>query len=434
MLCQAGSRLRVSANGGDVGEGDSRLRFDTKLIHGGTSLGPSGATKPPIVQASAFAYNTAEELEDIFKGRAIGQVYTRIGNPTLESLEKRLAVIEDGIAAVVTSSGMSAITTAVMAVVRSGDEILSSSSLFGGTYSLFHDTLANYGIKTRFFDPSDLQALEDGVNDSTRLIFVETIGNPKMDVPDIEAFSALAKKHGIPLMVDATVSTPYLARMRDLGADIIIHSTSKYINGTANSIGGAIIDAGSFTWQSDKFPHFEQFFRKYRNFAFTARVRKLIHKDFGACAAPFNSFLSGEGLETLALRMERHCSNALRLAQFLYSHEKVAWVNYPGLPDSPFHEVAKRQFDGRFGGLLTFGLADKAAAFRLINGLKLAKNLANIGDTKTLVIHPASTICADYTPEVNALMGVSEELVRVSVGIEDPVDILEDFAAALEQV
>jgi O-acetylhomoserine (thiol)-lyase len=417
-----------------VGEKESRLRFDTKLIHAGTAPGPSGATKTPIVQASAFAYNSAEELEDIFKGRAIGQVYTRIGNPTLESLEKRLAAVEDGIAAIVTASGMAAITTAVMAIVRSGDEILSSSSLFGGTYSLFQDTLSNYGVKSRFVDPTDLVALEAAINDDTRLIFVETIGNPKMDVPDIAAFAAVARKKGIPLMVDATVSTPYLALMKELGADIIIHSTSKFINGTSNSIGGAIIDSGSFDWNSDKFPHLEPFYKKYRNFAFTARTRKLIHKDFGACAAPMNSFLSGEGLETLALRMERHCSNAMRLAQFLNTHEKVSWVNYPGLPDSPFFEVATRQFKGRYGGLLTFGLADKASAFRVINGLKLAKNLANIGDTKTLVIHPASTICADYTPEVKALMGVSEELVRVSVGIEAIDDILEDFAAALDQL
>ncbi len=419
-------------SGGVLREKEKRLRFNTKLIHGGTSPGPYGATKTPIVQASAFAYDTAEELEDIFRGRAIGQVYTRIGNPTLEMLEKRLAAVEDGIAAIVTASGMAAITTAVMAVVRSGDEVLSSSSLFGGTYSLFHDTLANFGISTHFVDPVDLAAVEDGINDKTRLIFVETIGNPKMDVPDIASFAAVAKKHGIPLMVDATVSTPYLARSKDLGADIIVHSTSKYINGTANSIGGAIIDAGSFNWQNPKFQHFEQFHRKYRSFAFTARVRKLIHKDFGACAAPLNSFLSGEGLETLALRMERHCCNAMEVARFLQAHEKVAWVNYPGLEDSPFHEVAKRQFAGRFGGLLTFGLADRATAFRVINNLRLARNLANIGDTKTLVIHPASTICADYPPEVKALMGVSEEQVRVSVGIEDIEDILEDFAAALE--
>ena len=417
-----------------MGETATGMRFDTKLIHGGTAPGPYGATKTPIIQSSAFAYDTAEELEDLFKGRAIGQVYTRFGNPTLEALEKRLAAVEDGIAAIVTASGMAAITTAVMAIVRSGDEILSSASLFGGTYSLFRDTLANYGITTRFVDPTDLDALAAAVNDATRLIFVETIGNPKMDVPDIAAFAAIAQKSGVPLMVDATVSTPYLARVKELGADIVVHSTSKFINGTANSIGGAIIDSGSFDWNSAKFPHFEPFYRKYRNFAFTARTRKLIHKDFGACAAPLNAFLVGEGLETLALRMERHCANALKLAGFLAAHEKVAWVNYPGLPDSPFFEVANRQFQGRFGGVLTLGLADKPSAFRLINGLKLAKNLANIGDTKTLVIHPASTICADYSLEVKALMGVSEELVRVSVGIEDARDIVADFARALDNL
>ena len=409
----------------------SGMRFDTKLIHGGTAPGPYGAIKTPVVQSSAFACQSAEELEEIFKGRAVGQVYTRIGNPTLETLEKRLAAVEDGIAAIVTASGMAAITTAVMAIVRSGDEILSSSSLFGGTYSLFQDTLSNYGVTTRFVDPTDTRGLAAAVTPKTRLIFVETIGNPKMDVPDIVAIAAIARENGIPLMVDATVSTPYLARVKELGADIVVHSTSKFINGTANSIGGAIIDSGSFHWGSDKFPHFEPFYRKYRQFAFTARTRKLIHKDFGACAAPMNAFLSGEGLDTLALRMERHCANALRLARFLECHERVSWVHYPGLPDSPFHEVANSQFQGRFGGVLTFGLADKASAFRLINGLTLAKNLANIGDTKTLVIHPASTICADYDAKVKALMGVSEEQVRVSVGIEDIEDILEDFAAAL---
>ncbi|GFO69251.1 O-acetyl-L-homoserine sulfhydrolase [Geomonas limicola] len=414
-----------------MAETRSAVKLDTLLVHGGSVPGPAGATKAAIVQASAFAYQSAEELEDIFKGRAIGQVYTRIGNPTLESLEKRLTAVEGGIGGIVTSSGMAAISTAVLAIVRSGDEILSSSSLFGGTYSLFKDTFENYGILSRFVDPVDLDAVAAAVNEKTRLIFVETIGNPKLDVPDIAALAAIARRHGIPLMVDATVSTPYLARMKEFGADIVIHSTSKYINGTANSIGGAIIDCGSFDWNSDKFPHFAQFYRKYRNFAFTARTRKLIHKDIGACAAPLNAFLHGEGLDTLGLRMERHCTSALKLARFLKGHEKVQWVNYPGLPDSPFHEVAARQFQGRFGGLLTFGLADKAAAFRVINALQLAKNLANIGDTKTLVIHPASTICADYDAPTKALMGVSEEQVRVSVGIEDIEDILEDFAAAL---
>ena len=411
-----------------------KFSFDTLLVHGGSEPGPGGATTVPIVQSSSFAHKTAEELEDIFRGRKLGQVYTRVGNPTTESLEKRLALLDGGIAAIATASGMAAITTAVLAIVRSGDEILASSSLFGGTFSLFRDTLSNYGIKTAFVNPTDLAAVRGAINERTRLIFVETIGNPKMDVPDIHELSAIAGEAGVPLMVDATVTTPYLARGADLRADIVVHSTSKFINGTGSTIGGAIVDLGRFNWQSGKYPHFAPFFSKYRGFAFTARVRKLMHKDFGACPAPMNSFLLSEGIETLALRMERHCANALGLARFLKGHARVGWVNYPGLEDSPCHGVAKRLYGGRFGGVLTFGLADKAEAFRFINGLILARNLANIGDAKTLVIHPASTICSDFGPEEKGLMGVKEEMVRVSVGIETIDDIIEDFDTALNNL
>jgi len=411
---------------------NSTLKFDSLLIHGGAEPGPAGATAVPIVQSSSFAYASAEALEDVFRGRALGQVYTRIGNPTTEALEKRLAVLEGGGAALATASGMAAITTAVLTIVRSGDEILSSASLFGGTFSLFRDTLSNYGIDTRFVDPLDLKAVKDGINERTRLLFVETIGNPKLDVPDIHALADLAHEAGIPLVVDSTVSSPCLATGAQLKADILAYSTSKYINGTGTTIGGAIIDRGVFDWNSPKFPHFKEFYKKYRQFAFTARARKLVHKDVGACAAPMNSFLLTEGIQTLALRMERHCSNALSLARYLSAHPKVKWVSYPGLEDSPHHEVANRLYGGRFGGLLTFGTGDKASAFRVINRLKMARNLANIGDAKTLVIHPASTICADYTSEDKALMGVTEDLIRVSVGIEDPRDVVEDFAQALE--
>ncbi len=408
------------------------LHTETLLIHGGLEPGPAGATTVPIVQSSSFAHETAEDLEDIFRGRKSGQIYTRLNNPTTESLERRLALLEGGVAAIATASGMAAISTAVLTILRAGDEILSSSSLFGGTYSLFHDTLANYGIASQFVDPTDLTAFAAAVSPATRLIFVETIGNPKMDVPDIAALSAIARQAGIPLMLDATVTTPYLARGRDLGADLVIHSTSKFINGTGSVIGGAIIDCGTFNWQSPLFPHFELYAKKYRQFAFSARLRKLMHKDLGACPAPMNSFLLTEGIQTLGLRMERHCSNALALAHFLNDHPKVSWVNFPGLADSPFHDLATRQFGGRYGGVLTFGLASQAEAFRLINGLKLAKNLANIGDAKTLVIHPASTICVDYPLEQRLLMGVTDELVRVSVGLEHPMDILGDFSQALE--
>ena len=410
------------------------LHIETLLIHGGLEAGPAGATNVPIVQSSAFAHETAEDLEDIFRGRKAGQIYTRLNNPTTESLERRLALLEGGVAAIATASGMAAISTAALTILRAGDEILASSSLFGGTYSLFRDTFSNYGITTRFVDPTDIAAVADAISEQTRLLFVETIGNPKMDVPDIAAIAAVARKAGVPLMVDATVTTPYLARGGDLGADLVVHSTSKFINGTGSVIGGAIIDCGTFDWDSPLFPHFAPFVKKYRQFAFSARLRKLMHKDLGACPAPMNSFLLTEGIETLALRMERHCANALQLAHFLRAHPKVSWVNYPGLPDSPFHEVAKRQFGGRFGGLLTFGLADKGEAFRFINGLQLAKNLANIGDAKTLVIHPASTICCDYSADQQQLLGVSDELVRVSVGLEHSDDIIGDFARNLNSI
>lgn len=412
---------------------EQTLHFDTLLVHGGLEPGPAGATNVPIVQSSAFAYDTAEDLEDVFRGRKIGQVYTRINNPTNEALEKRLSILEGGGATIVTASGMAAITTAVMTILRSGDEILSSSSLFGGTFSLFRDTLSNYGITVRFVDPLDLDGFRNAINEQTRLVFVETVGNPKLDVPDIPALAAIAHEAGIPIMVDSTVSTPYLATGAQLGADILAYSTSKYINGTGTTIGGAIIDRGVFDWNSSKFPHFAPFYKKYRYFAFTARARKLVHKDLGACAAPFNSFLLTEGIQTLALRMERHCANALALAQFLQNHPKVAWISYPGLEDSPHHSVAARLYGGLYGGLLTFGTGDKASAFKVINALRLAKNLANIGDAKTLVIHPASTICADYNLEEKSLLGVTEDLIRVSVGIENSRDIIEDFRQALEQ-
>lgn len=408
------------------------LRFDSLLVHGGLEPGPAGSTSVPIVQSSSFAYESAEGLEDVFRGRAVGQVYTRLGNPTTEALERRLALLEGGGAAIATASGMAAITTAVLTILRAGDEVLSSSSLFGGTFSLFRDTLSNYGITARFVDPLDLDGFKNAINERTRLVFVETIGNPKLDVPDVPALARIAHEAGIPIMVDSTVSTPYLASGAQLEADILAYSTSKYINGTGTTIGGVIIDRGVFDWNSPKFPHFEQFHKKYRAFAFTARARKLVHKDVGACAAPFNSFLLTEGIQTLALRMDRHCSSALTLARFLKGHPKVTWVSYPGLEDSPHHSVATRLYNGRYGGLLTFGTGDKASAFKVINGLKLAKNLANIGDAKTLVIHPASTICADYNAGEKALMGVTEDLIRVSVGIEDCRDIVADFKQALD--
>jgi O-acetylhomoserine (thiol)-lyase len=383
------------------------------------------------VQSNGFAKSTAEELENLFRGRAAGPIYTRMGNPTTAALERRLALLEGGGAAIATSSGMAAIATAVLTILRAGDEIVSSSSLFGGTYSLFRDTLPEYGIGVRFVDPLDLDGVRAAVTERTRLVFVETIGNPKLDVPDVPALAEIAHAAGVPLMVDSTVTTPYLANGAALGADLLAYSTSKYINGTGTTIGGAIIDRGVFDWGNGNFPHFDEFQKKYKPFAFTARARKRVHRDLGGCAAPFNSFLLTEGLQTLALRMDRHCSNALELARFLRGNPRVAWVKYPGLEDSPQQAVVARLYGGRASGLLTFGVGDKAAAFQVINRLKLAKILASIGDAKTLAIHPGSTICAEYSAEEKARLGATDETIRISVGIESPADIVEDFRQAL---
>jgi O-acetylhomoserine (thiol)-lyase len=411
---------------------ESAHQMETLLVHGGLEPGPGGATAVPIVQSNAFAKATAEELENLFRGRAAGPVYTRMGNPTAAALERRLALLEGGGAAIATASGMAAIATAALTVLRAGDEILSSSSLFGGTYSLFRDTLSENGISARFVDPLDLDGVRAAITDRTRLLFTETIGNPKLDVPDVPALAEIAHAAGLPLLVDSTVTTPCLATGARLGADLLAYSTSKYVNGTGTTIGGAIVDRGVFNWGSGKFPHFDAFQQKYRPFAFTARARRRVHRDLGGCAAPFNSFLLAEGLQTLALRMDRHCANALALARFLRGHPRVARVNYPGLEDSPHRAVVERLYGGRASGLLTFGVGDKAAAFRVLNRLKLARILASIGDAKTLAIHPASTICAEYSDEEKARLGATDDVIRVSVGIESPVDILEDFRQALD--
>jgi O-acetylhomoserine (thiol)-lyase len=407
-------------------------QFETLAIHGGWEPGPGGATAVPVVQSNAFAKTSAEELENLFRGRAAGPVYTRMGNPTTAALEKRLAMLEGGGAAIATASGMAAIATAVLTILHTGDEILSSSSLFGGTYSLFRDTLPEYGISARFTDPMDLDGVRAAITGRTRLLFVETIGNPKLDVPDIPALAEIAHAAGLPLLVDSTVTTPYLATGAQLGADLLAYSTSKYINGTGTTIGGAILDRGTFDWGNGRFPRFDRFHKPFRPFAFTARARRQMHRDLGGCAAPFNSFLLTEGLQTLALRMDRHCSNALALATFLQGHPQVKRVNYPGLQDSPHRPMVDRLYGGRASGLLTFGVGDRAAAFRVLNRLKRARILASIGDAKTLVIHPGSTICAEFSDAEKSRLGATDDIIRVSVGIENPRDIITDFRQALD--
>jgi O-acetylhomoserine (thiol)-lyase len=402
------------------------------LLHGNFCSDKStGATTSPIYQSTSFEHSTAEELENIFNGTEFGYVYTRINNPTIDALEKRIAFLEKGIGAVACSSGMAAVTLALMNILRSEDEIISGSGIFGGTFSLL-ENLRSYGITTKYVNDCLVDNFKKLITDKTKAIFVETIGNPKLDVPDLEKLAELAHDKKILFIVDNTATTPYLINPINYGADIVVHSTSKYINGSGNSIGGIIVDAGKFIWDINKYPALKEFI-KYGQFAYLAKLRKGIFKDFGACMSPFNAYLTMIGLETLGLRMERLCENAKLLALSLKENKLIKNINYPGLEENPFHEITQNQFGNRYGALITIRAGSKEKAFKLINNLKLALNLSNIGDVRTLVIHPASTIYATNSIEEKENSGVYDDLIRISVGLEDIDDIVEDFEQALEK-
>lgn len=406
------------------------MRFCTKLLHGDCGPdGQTGATNTPIYQSVAFRRQTAAELEQIFAGSRPGFVYTRLNNPTVEAFERRLALLEGGAAAVACASGMAAVSLAVLNIAGSGDEIVAGSGTFGGTYSLFRN-LEDFGIRTRYARDASVAAFAEGLSGRTKAIFAETIGNPKLDVPDIAALAELAHSRDIPLIVDSTTTTPYLVNPLSLGADIVVHSTSKYLNGSGNSIGGIVVDGGRFPWDETRFPKLRDY-KKFGPFAYVAKLRAGLHKDLGPCLSPFNAFLTSTGLETLALRMERCCDSALRLAAFLAASGKVAAVNYPGLADNPYHAVAARQFGGRFGAVLTARLGSKERAFAVLDNLRYVLDLANIGDARTLAIHPASTIYLHSSEAEKEQAGVYPDLIRISVGLEDYEDLAEDFAAAL---
>lgn len=408
--------------------------IETQLLHGGYEPEKiTGATTLPLFQSTAFAYQSAEALEAVFAGREAGFIYSRINNPTLDRFERRMNALENGLAAISCASGMAAISAAVLGLAGSGDEIVSANSIFGGTYSLFGHTLKRCGIKTNFVNTTDVAAYRDAINDRTKLVFIETIGNPKLDVPDIAAIAAITKEKGVALVVDNTVTTPFLVRPGALGANIVIHSTSKYINGHGNAIGGIVIDCGNFDWSNERYAQLDGFYKRFRNFAFVAALRNQICRDIGLCFAPFNAFLMSIGIESLALRMERHCANASKAAEFLAGDARVP-ARYPGLTVHPDHAVATRQFQGRYGGLLTLTLGTKERCFRFINGLKYAQNLANLGDAKTLVIHPASTFCRDLDARERQAMGVTEDLVRLSIGLEHIDDIMNDIDNSLKQL
>jgi len=410
------------------------MRADTISIHGGFAGDrETGATAVPIHQTVSYAYKSAQQLADVFGGKVPGYIYTRIANPTTAALEARLTQLEDGIGCIATSSGMAAIASVVMGLLKTGDEIIAAAGIFGGTVSLFRNTLGRFGVETALVDAADTGNFANAIRDRTKLIFVETIGNPQMDVPNIPAIAEIARKANIPFIVNNTVTTPALFKPGEFGGDIVIHSTSKFINGHGTAIGGAIIDTGNYDWRKGRFEDIKQLSERAGPLAFLSHLRNLIYRDLGCCPAPMNSFLMLQGLATLPGRMVKHCENAKNLARFLREHPKVRCVNYPGLDDNRFFNRAAELFDGRGEGLLTFGLGDKQKAFKFIDSLKLAKNLANVGDAGTLVIHPASTIFHEFSTEQNRKMGISEDMVRVSVGIEDIEDIKEDFELAIEK-
>lgn len=408
-------------------------KFETLVIHGAqTPRQWKSSTVAPIYQTAAHRFDTAEELSAVFMGKKPGFIYQRLRNPTNEVLEKRLCLLEGGVESVVTGTGMAAINDAVLAICHAGDEIVSGNSLFMSTFLLFTNVLRKLGIEVRLVESGDLGAWEAAVTRKTKLLFVESIGNPKMDVPDIRGIARLAHAHQAPLIVDNTLATPYLFRPIEHGADVVVHSTTKYFNGHGSALGGVVIDAGRFDWPEEKFTDFMPFRVRMGKRAYIDKLWREIHINFGTSQAPFHSYLTLIGLDTLAVRMERHQSNAMKLAAFLDQHPKVKWVNYPGLPKSPAHEMARAQFQGRgYGGLLTFGLADDKACFDFIRRVKLAYHVANLGDCKTLVIHPWSSQYVTFTGEWRRANGITPDLVRVSVGIEAIEDILEDFDQAL---
>lgn len=408
------------------------MKADTLAVHGGfASDGGCGASAVPICQTVSYAYDSAQAIADAFAGRAPGYIYTRIANPTATALESRLAELEDGIGCIATSSGMAAIASAVMGLVKAGDEIVAAAGIFGGTVSLFENTLSRFGVKTAFVDVAETENFERALSERTKLVFIETIGNPRMDVPDIPAIAEIAHNAGIPLIVDNTVTTPVIFKPGAFGADIVVHSTSKFINGHGTAIGGAIVDTGNYNWRQGPFEEIKEVSQRLGQLAFLWYLRNVIYRDLGGCPAPMNSFLMLQGLETLPARMARHCENARKLAHFLVGHPEVAWVNYPGLKTSKFNGRVAELFAGRAGGLLTFGLGDQQKAFGFIDSLKLAKNLANLGDAKTLVVHPASTIFHEFDAAELGPMGVTDDMIRVSVGIEDFEDIKADFEQAI---
>ena len=423
----------------------STQKFATNALHAGHDASQTSGTRAvPIYQSTAYVFNDSDHAANLFALAETGNIYTRINNPTNDILEQRLADLEGGIAAVVTASGTSAIATTLLTLLKAGDHIVASSSLYGGTYNLLSVTLPRHGITTTFVDPSDAENFKTAVQENTRTFFIESLGNPKLDVLDIEAISKKAQSSKVPLIVDNTVATPCLLNPIKYGANIVIHSLTKYINGNGTALGGAIIDAGTFDWTNGKFPEFTEpspgyhglvYSKALEEAAFIAKIRIEGLRDYGAALSPFNAFQIIQGLETLEVRIQKHSENALLLAQWLQKQDLVAWVNYPGLENSAYKSLATRYLPKGQSGLVTFGVnGGYDAAKKIADNTKLFSLLANIGDTKSLIIHPASTTHQQLNDEAQASTGVTKDLIRLSVGLENIDDLKADLEATFNAV
>jgi O-acetylhomoserine (thiol)-lyase len=423
---------------------DRKFGVETLCLHAGQIPdAATGARAAPIYQTTSFVFDSAEHAASLFNLQTFGNVYSRISNPTVAVFEERMAAIEAGRAALATGTGQAAEATAILTLCRSGDHIVSASTLYGGTHTLLHVNLRKLGIETTFVHPDDPEDFRRAIRPNTKLLYAETLGNPLINLVDIEALAAIAHEAGIPLVVDNTVPSPYLLRPIEWGADIVVHSATKYIGGHGTTMGGAIVESGRFDWGNGKFPEFTTpspgyhgviFHETFGDFGYTMKARMEIMRTFGPALSPMSAWLLLQGLESLHVRMDRHCANALAVAKFLQDHPRVAWVNYPGLPGSKYYDLAKKYLPKGASGLLNFGVKGGAkAGERFIEAAQFMSHLANIGDAKTLIIHPASTTHRQMSDEEQLKAGVTPDMVRMSVGIESLDDILWDIDQALNE-
>ncbi len=423
---------------------NNELGFDTLQVHAGQDLdSATGARAVPIYQTTAYGFSDSEHAANLFALKENGHIYTRISNPTQEVLEARVAALEGGVGALAVASGHSAIVLSILNIAGAGDQIVSSSTLYGGTYNLFTHTFKKIGIEVDLVNADDPENFRKAITDKTKALYVETIGNPNINVADLEVIADIAHESGVPLIVDSTFNTPYLLRPIDFGADIVVHSATKYIGGHGTSMGGIIVDAGKFNWDNGKFPglsepdpsyHGINYVKDVGTTAFITKARVQLLRDYGSAISPFNAFLLLQGLETLSLRMQKHCANAIEIAEYLENHPQVGWVNYPGLESNQYYDLAQKYLPKGQGAIFTFGLKGGIeAGKKFIDSLGIFSHLANVGDAKSLVIHPASTTHSQLTEEGLKAAGVSADMVRLSIGIEDVKDLIVDLEQAISK-